>query len=73
MNHSIVVNGEKFFTAQVVDAYEKKTYDMTVIFNERGDELPPRLVNYYYGDPNESTTAHYAHDYLSMTGGDHNA
>ena len=44
-------HGRRFYTAQVVDSYEGTTHDQTVIFEERGDDLSPRVVDYYYGEP----------------------
>ena len=58
MNHTITIGNRKFFTAQVVDEYDHKTYDMTVIFEDMPND-PPRLVNYYFGEPQISMTARY--------------
>ena len=69
MNHSINVNGKTFWTAQVVDSYEKKTHDMTAIFMDRDDESP-MIIDYYYGEPDEKTTAHYINEWFAARGVD---
>lgn len=63
MNHSIIVNGQAYFTAQVVDAYERKTYDMTIIFRETDES--PQIIDYYYGEPNVDITKEYIQRYLA--------
>lgn len=63
-NHTYEVNGRSFYTAQVVDSYSGETYDQTVIF-ESFDEDVPRLVNYYYGEPDEATTKRYVDDWIA--------
>lgn len=63
-NHALEVNGQTFFTAQVVDAYEKKTYDMTVIFLDPGEEYSPIIIDYYYGEPSEPLTKSYIERYF---------
>ena len=66
-NHSINYGGKKFFTANVLDKYNKGhgDYDMTVIFVERDDELPPEIVDYYYGEPNMRITVEYIEKYVN--------
>ena len=63
MNHSIIVNGQSYFTAQVVDAYERKSYDMTIIF--RDTDEAPQIIDYYYGEPNVDITKEYIQRYLA--------
>lgn len=64
MNHSIAINGRTFFTAQVVDSYKNEIYDMTVIFMDRQDDLPPVLVDFYYGEPDMAVSMQYVRNYL---------
>lgn len=66
MNHSIEVNGQTFFTAQVVDAYKRKTYDITLILHDPGDDYPLQLVDYYYGEPNLPTTRYYVELFMEV-------
>lgn len=58
-NHTITLDGKTYFTAQVVDAELGKTHDMTAIFIDVEDDLPPVFVDYYYGDPDLRITADY--------------
>ena len=65
-NHTITINGRCFYTAQVVDVYDKKTYDQTIIFEEPADRrLPPSVVNYYYGEPEEHLTKDYVNNIIA--------
>ena len=63
-NHSITIEGRQFYTAQVVDAYENKTYDQTIIFEEPSILGAPRVVDYYYGEPDRRTTSYYIYQWL---------
>lgn len=62
-NHTITLNGNTYFTAQVIDAELGKTHDMTAIFMETEPELPHVFIDYYYGDPNLLLTAEYITQY----------
>lgn len=66
-NHSINYAGRKFFTANIVDKFDTHhgDYDMTIIFVEKDDDLPPEVVNYYYGDPNLRITIDYIMEYVN--------
>ncbi len=64
-NHSYVTDdGRKFYTAQVVDGYSNQTYDQTVIFEEFEDDVP-RIVDYYYGEPDAATTKEYVDSWIA--------
>lgn len=65
MNHILEVNDQKFFTAQVVDAYERTIYDMTIIFLDPGEDCSPIVIDYYYGDPNPIITRNYIDKYFA--------
>ena len=65
MNHCIAINGRTFFTAQVVDSYKNEIYDMTVIFMDRPEGLPPILVDFYYGEPDMKVSMQYVRRYLA--------
>ena len=58
-NHTITLDGKTYFTAQVIDAELGKTHDMTAIFMETDPELPPKFIDFYYGDPDLRITADY--------------
>lgn len=62
-NHTITLNGNTYFTAQIIDAELGKTHDMTAIFMETEPDLPPVFIDYYYGDPNLMITAEYISRY----------
>lgn len=64
-NHTITLGGNTYFTAQVVDAELGKTHDMTAIFMDVEDDLPPVFIDYYYGDPDLRITADYIARYNS--------
>lgn len=63
-NHTYTSGSRCFYTAQVVDAYEGTSYDMTVIFEEDLSGEAPTLVDYYYGEPNILSTAYYVDRWL---------
>lgn len=67
-NHTITLNGNTYFTAQVVDAELGKTHDMTAIFMETDPELPPTFIDFYYGDPDLRITADYIAQYIARQG-----
>lgn len=65
-NHVYITDdGRRFYTAQVVDSYEGTTYDQTVIFEERGDDLSPQVVEYYYGEPYYIETKAYVDAWIA--------
>ena len=58
-NHTITLDGNTYFTAQVIDAELGKTHDITAIFMDTDSELTPKFIDYYYGDPDLRITADY--------------
>ena len=64
-NPGIDIDGRHFYTAQVVDAYERTFYDQTVIFEDfDDDDKSPTVVDYYYGEPNEADTEYYVRQWI---------
>lgn len=66
-NHTITLEGKRYYTTQVVDSYTGETYDQTAIFccDEHCCGPAPDFVGYYYGEPNLCTTAQYVDEYRS--------
>lgn len=64
MNTIIVVNGHTFETAQLVDVYNRKTHDITVIFKHNEDDSSIDFINYYFGDATLAATAKYIEAWL---------
>ena len=62
-NHFVDINGDTFYTANIIDKYTGEDYDMTVIFKDTDDT--PQLIDYYYGDPNVRHTKMYAELWLN--------
>lgn len=67
-NHRIAEDKKRYFTAQVTDEEDGKTYDMNVIMvdeepNDEYEVVPFKIVNYYHGEPSVEDTQSYIDDW----------